>query len=283
MADFAPAGRQQERTGYGGAGIYLRAEYVTTAALSRVLPRCVQRLNLRLDQDRQAIFVAMVRDGSRRVARRITRTQEAFRRRGTESLATWEFGAAPALMSTTWAVLRAMGNARLDSGVRIRSTAPAMRLARFNRMLDVADKHWFTACQARRRAALVVGLVGSSRLQHRMSRHDSKGGAWRRKDIRRPHDGPQRRVTTAQDGQLEEEALPVSRSSASLLMIALLSYQDGDRAFRRVSSGTRLFRLPSRAWSMGWLRRRRGALGRPPESVGYPTPCGGCIFAVLVH
>jgi CDP-diacylglycerol--serine O-phosphatidyltransferase len=91
-----------------------------------------------------------------RVAR-LTRTQSAF---GAEydSLADMvSFGAAPALIVYEWA-LKGMGRLGWVAAFLYVAGA-ALRLARFNTMLEVADKRWFTGMPSPAAAALVAGFI----------------------------------------------------------------------------------------------------------------------------
>ena len=91
-----------------------------------------------------------------RVAR-LTKTQSAF---GAEfdSLADMvSFGAAPALVMYEW-VLRDLGKLGWVAAF-LYCAGAALRLARFNTMLDVADKRWFTGIPSPAAAALVAGFV----------------------------------------------------------------------------------------------------------------------------
>src|SRR5512144_2435771 len=138
-------------------GIYLLPNLFTTAALFAGFYATVQAMNLRFDQAAVAIFVAMVLDGLDGRVARLTRTQSAF---GAEydSLADMvSFGAAPALIMYEWA-LKGMGKLGWIAAF-VYVAGAALRLARFNVMLDVADKRWFTGMPSPAAAALVSGLV----------------------------------------------------------------------------------------------------------------------------
>jgi CDP-diacylglycerol--serine O-phosphatidyltransferase len=67
------------------------------------------------------------------------------------------FGAAPALIVYEWA-LKGMGKLGWIAAF-IYCAGAALRLARFNTMLDVADKRWFTGMPSPAAAALVAGMV----------------------------------------------------------------------------------------------------------------------------
>jgi CDP-diacylglycerol--serine O-phosphatidyltransferase len=114
-------------------------------------------MNLRFDQAAAAIFVAAVLDGLDGRVARLTRTQSAF---GAEydSLADMvSFGAAPALIIYEWA-LKGMGRLGWIAAF-VYVAGAALRLARFNTMLEVADKRWFTGMPSPAAAALVAGFV----------------------------------------------------------------------------------------------------------------------------
>ncbi len=114
-------------------------------------------MNLNFDQAAIGIFVAMVLDSLDGRVARLTKTQSAF---GAEfdSLADMvSFGAAPALVMYEW-VLRDMGKLGWIAAFLYCACA-ALRLARFNTMLDVADKRWFTGIPSPAAAALVAGCV----------------------------------------------------------------------------------------------------------------------------
>ena len=99
-----------------------------------------------------------------RVAR-LTKTQSAF---GAEfdSLADMvSFGAAPALVMYEW-VLRDLGKLGWVAAF-LYCAGAALRLARFNTMLDVADKRWFTGHPEPRGG----GARRRLRLDHRRLRH----------------------------------------------------------------------------------------------------------------
>jgi len=138
-------------------GIYLLPNLFTTAALFGGFYAIVQAMNGRFDQSAIAIFVAMVLDGLDGRVARLTKTQSAF---GAEydSLSDMVcFGAAPALVVYEWA-MRSMGKLGWVAAF-VYCVCAALRLARFNTMLDVADKRYFTGLPSPAAAALVAGFV----------------------------------------------------------------------------------------------------------------------------
>ena len=138
-------------------GIYLLPNLFTTAALFAGFYAIVQAMNVNFDQAAIAIFVAMVLDGLDGRVARMTRTQSAF---GAEfdSLADMvSFGAAPALVMYEW-VLRDLGKLGWVAAF-VYVAGAALRLARFNTLLEVADKRWFQGLPSPSAAAVVAGFV----------------------------------------------------------------------------------------------------------------------------
>ena len=138
-------------------GIYLLPNLFTTAALFAGFYAIVQGMNQRFEQAAMAIFIAGVLDGLDGRVARMTRTQSAF---GAEydSLADMvSFGAAPALVVLSWSLL---GMGKIGwIGAFVYVAGAALRLARFNVMLEVTDKRWFTGLPSPAAAALVAGFV----------------------------------------------------------------------------------------------------------------------------
>jgi CDP-diacylglycerol---serine O-phosphatidyltransferase len=138
-------------------GIYLLPNLFTTAALFAGFYAIVQALNTNFAQAAVAIFIAMVLDSLDGRVARLTRTQSAF---GAEydSLADMvSFGVAPALVMYAW-TLKGMGRLGWIAAF-VYVAGAALRLARFNVMLDVTDKRWFTGLPSPAAAALVAGFV----------------------------------------------------------------------------------------------------------------------------
>jgi CDP-diacylglycerol--serine O-phosphatidyltransferase len=138
-------------------GIYLLPNLFTTAALFAGFYAIVQAMNQRFDQAAVAIFVAMVLDGLDGRVARLTRTQSAFGAEYDSLSDMVSFGAAPALIVYEW-TLKGMGKLGWIAAF-VYVAGAALRLARFNTMLEVADKRWFTGLPSPAAAALVAGLV----------------------------------------------------------------------------------------------------------------------------
>jgi len=138
-------------------GIYLLPNLFTTAALFAGFYAIVQAMNVNFDYAAIAIFVAMVLDGLDGRVARMTHTQSAFGA-AYDSLSDMVcFGAAPALVMYEW-VLRDLGKLGWIAAF-VYVAGAALRLARFNTLLEVADKRWFMGLPSPSAAALVAGLV----------------------------------------------------------------------------------------------------------------------------
>ena len=138
-------------------GIYLLPNLFTTAALFAGFFAIVQAMNLNFDQAAAAIFVAMVLDGLDGRVARMTKTQSAFGAEYDSLADVISFGAAPALVVYEW-TLRGMGKLGWIAAF-IYVAGAALRLARFNTLLEVTDNRWFQGIPSPSAAALVAGFV----------------------------------------------------------------------------------------------------------------------------
>jgi CDP-diacylglycerol--serine O-phosphatidyltransferase len=138
-------------------GIYLLPNLFTTLALFAGFYAIVQGMNHDFERAAIAIFVAMVLDGIDGRVARLTRTQSAFGAEYDSLSDMVSFGAAPALVMYEWA-LRDMGRIGWIAAF-VYCVGAALRLARFNTQLSVADKRWFTGLPSPAAAALVAGMI----------------------------------------------------------------------------------------------------------------------------
>jgi CDP-diacylglycerol---serine O-phosphatidyltransferase len=138
-------------------GIYLLPNLFTTGALFAGFYSIVQGMNGRFDQAAIAIFVAMVLDGLDGRVARLTKTQSAFGAEYDSLSDMVSFGAAPALVVYEWALL-SLGKLGWIAAF-VYCAGAALRLARFNTMLEVADKRYFQGLPSPAAAALVAGFV----------------------------------------------------------------------------------------------------------------------------
>jgi CDP-diacylglycerol--serine O-phosphatidyltransferase len=138
-------------------GIYWLPNLITSGALFAGFYAIVQAMNGRFELAAMAIFVAMVLDGMDGRVARLTHTESEF---GVEydSLSDMvSFGAAPALISYVWA-LQGMGRLGWVAAF-VYCLGAALRLARFNTQVEVADKRFFQGMPSPAAACLVAGLV----------------------------------------------------------------------------------------------------------------------------
>jgi CDP-diacylglycerol--serine O-phosphatidyltransferase len=138
-------------------GIYLLPNLFTTAALFAGFYAIVQAMNTRFDQAAVAIFVAMVLDGLDGRVARLTHTQSEFGAEYDSLSDMVSFGAAPALVMYEWA-LKSLDRIGWIAAF-VYCVGAALRLARFNTNIAVADKRYFQGLPSPAAAALVAGFI----------------------------------------------------------------------------------------------------------------------------
>jgi CDP-diacylglycerol--serine O-phosphatidyltransferase len=138
-------------------GIYLLPNLFTTAALFAGFYAIVQAMNGRFGESAVAIFVAGLLDGLDGRVARLTRTQSEFGAEYDSLSDMVSFGAAPALVLYEW-VLKDLGRIGWIAAF-VYCAGAALRLARFNIMIDVVDKRFFQGLPSPAAAALVAGFV----------------------------------------------------------------------------------------------------------------------------
>jgi CDP-diacylglycerol--serine O-phosphatidyltransferase len=140
-----------------GRGIYLLPNLFTTATLFAGFYAILAAMSGRFEAAAIAIFVAMIADGLDGRVARLTNTQTDF---GAEydSLADMvAFGLAPALVMYLWAL---SGLGKLGWLVAFVYTAgTALRLARFNTQVGIADKRYFQGLASPAAAAIMAAGV----------------------------------------------------------------------------------------------------------------------------
>lgn len=157
-------------------GIYLLPNLFTTAALFSGFFAIVQAMNGNFIDSAQAIFVAMVLDGLDGRVARLTHTQSAFGAEYDSLSDMVSFGAAPSLLMYEWA-LRGMGKLGWLAAF-VYCCGAALRLARFNTQLGVADKRYFLGLPSPAAAALIAGWVWVAHGDYQMIGQDLKWFAW---------------------------------------------------------------------------------------------------------
>ena len=170
-------------------GIYWLPNLLTTIALFSGFYAIVQAVGGSFEQAAIGIFVALVFDGLDGRVARLTRTQSAF---GAEydSLADMvAFGVAPALVVYVWALKDFAGMDKIALlgpwlstklgwiAAFVYCACAALRLARFNTTLDLADKRFFQGLPSPAAACLVAGLVWAAN-EYQLKGADVKWLAW---------------------------------------------------------------------------------------------------------
>jgi CDP-diacylglycerol--serine O-phosphatidyltransferase len=138
-------------------GIYLLPNLFTTATLFFGFYAILAAMNGNFEGAAMAIFGAMLMDGLDGRVARLTNTQSEF---GAEydSLADMiAFGLSPALVMYSWA-LTELGKAGWLAAF-VYTAATALRLARFNTQIGVADKRYFQGLPSPSAAAILAGAV----------------------------------------------------------------------------------------------------------------------------
>ena len=170
-------------------GIYWLPNLLTTIALFAGFYAIVQAMNGRFELAAMAIFVALVFDGLDGRVARLTRTQSAFGAEYDSLSDMVSFGVAPALVVYVWALKDFAGMRTVEwlgpwlttklgwIAAFIYCACAALRLARFNTTLDVADKHFFQGLPSPAAACLVAGLVWALN-EYQITGQDVKWLTW---------------------------------------------------------------------------------------------------------
>ena len=138
-------------------GIYLLPNLLTTAALLSGFYAIYFAFQGRYEAGAMAIFAAMVFDWADGRIARITGTESAFGAEYDSLSDMVAFGIAPVVLAAVWS-LDSFGKAGWLAGFCF-TAATALRLARFNTQVGVADKRYFQGLPCPAAAAVVAGLV----------------------------------------------------------------------------------------------------------------------------
>ena len=145
-------------------GIFLLPNLFTTGALFAGFYAIIASMKGNFELAAVAIFLAMLLDGLDGRVARLTNTQSAF---GAEydSLADMvSFGVAPSLVLYQWSLIYLADVSPLLGKLGwlaafIYTTCTALRLARFNTQVGIADKRYFQGLASPAAAAVVMGAV----------------------------------------------------------------------------------------------------------------------------
>lgn len=140
-----------------GRGIFLLPNLFTTAALFSGFYAVLAAMNGQFEKAAIAIFIAMVLDGLDGRVARMTNTQTAFGAEYDSLSDMVAFGLAPALVMYEWS-LASLGKPGWLAAF-IYTAGAALRLARFNSRLDVADKRYFQGLPSPSAAAIIAASV----------------------------------------------------------------------------------------------------------------------------
>jgi CDP-diacylglycerol--serine O-phosphatidyltransferase len=138
-------------------GVYLLPNLFTTAALFAGFYAVVGAIQGRFEAAAIAIFVGMVLDGLDGRVARLTHTQSDFGAEYDSLSDMVAFGVAPALVAYEWA-LHSLGKIGWLAAF-IYTAATALRLARFNTQVGVADKRYFQGLPSPSAAAILASGV----------------------------------------------------------------------------------------------------------------------------
>jgi CDP-diacylglycerol--serine O-phosphatidyltransferase len=138
-------------------GVYLLPNLFTTAALFAGFYAVVAANQGRFEPAAIAIFAAMVLDGLDGRVARLTHTQSDFGAEYDSLSDMVAFGVAPALVAHQWA-LSGLGKIGWLAAF-VYTAAAALRLARFNTQIGIADKRFFQGLPSPSAAAIVASLV----------------------------------------------------------------------------------------------------------------------------
>lgn len=151
MSDPELPGKKQRR------GVYLLPNLFTTASLFAGFYAIIAAINGRFEIAAATIFIAMVLDGADGRIARMTNTTSAFGAEYDSLSDVIAFGLAPAIITYQWS-LNGMGKLGWLAAF-FYAAATALRLARFNTQLGVADKRYFQGLPCPMAAAVVAGFI----------------------------------------------------------------------------------------------------------------------------
>lgn len=138
-------------------GIYLLPNLFTTAGLFAGFYAITSASNGKFEAAAIAIFVAMLMDGIDGRVARLTNTQSAFGAEYDSMADMVSFGVAPALVMFHWSLFSLAKFGWLAAFVY--AAGAALRLARFNTQVGIADKRYFQGLPSPAAAALLAGLI----------------------------------------------------------------------------------------------------------------------------
>jgi len=136
-------------------GIYLLPNLFTTGAMFAGFYAIISAINEHFEIAAVAIFVAMILDGLDGRVARMTNTQSEFGVQYDSLSDMVSFAVAPALVMYLWA-FDSLGRLGLFAAF-VHTAGGALRLARFNTQVEVADKRYFQGLPSPAAAAILAG------------------------------------------------------------------------------------------------------------------------------
>ena len=145
-------------------GIFLLPNLFTTGALFAGFYAIIAAMKGQYDTAAMAIFLAMLLDGLDGRVARLTNTQSEFGAEFDSLSDMVSFGVAPALILYQWTLIDLAEISPLMGKIGwlaafIYTTCTALRLARFNTQIGVADKRYFQGLACPAGAAVSMGAV----------------------------------------------------------------------------------------------------------------------------
>jgi CDP-diacylglycerol---serine O-phosphatidyltransferase len=162
LDNILPLGEYEEEESIDGKtvkskGVYILPNLFTTAGLFCGFYSIIQAMNGEFEKAAIAIFVAMIMDILDGRIARLINAQSAFGAQYDSLSDMVSFGLAPALVMFSWA-LSSLGKVGWAVAF-IYVAGAALRLARFNTQVAVADKRYFTGLASPAAAAILASLV----------------------------------------------------------------------------------------------------------------------------
>jgi CDP-diacylglycerol---serine O-phosphatidyltransferase len=144
-----------EKINFPHRGIYLLPNLFTTGAMFAGFYAITSAINGRFETSAIAIFIAMILDGLDGRIARLTNTQSEFGVQYDSLSDMVSFGAAPAIVMYLW-ILSTLGQIGLFAAF-VHMAGGALRLARFNTQVSVADRRYFQGLPSPAAAAVLAG------------------------------------------------------------------------------------------------------------------------------
>jgi len=138
-------------------GIYLLPNLFTTGAMFAGFYAITSALDGRFETSAIAMFVAMILDGLDGRVARMTNTESEFGVQYDSLSDMVSFGVAPGIVMYIWA-LSSLGKLGLFAAF-VHTAGGALRLARFNTQVEVADRRYFQGLPSPAAAAILAGAL----------------------------------------------------------------------------------------------------------------------------